>query len=660
MTEVEQVLGPGGLLARADPTYEHRPQQLAMAHAVLRALEERSYAVVEAGTGTGKTLAYLVPALLSGRKVVISTATRTLQDQIFFKDVPLIARLLGIPVHAAYMKGRSNYLCKARHEEFRKAPTFASREEARFAEEIERWSEVTESGDRAELGLPDSFATWRDLSATAETCTGARCPQYEACFVTRMRRQAAEAELVVVNHHLFFADLALRGEEGGGEVIPRYDAVVFDEAHALEEIATDYFGVQVSTWRFEELARDATRAAAKAQGLAPLLAPVIAAVEQRAAGFFSAVEMATGMHRPGRGREADQVLRLARGQLGPCTQEHAELDHAMEELAAAASRAPDAPDLEAIERRCEGLRADLAFAAEVGGDQAFVHFVERRGRGLFLRAAPIEIADEMARRLYGKVDTAIFTSATLAVGGSFDYLRRRLGLTDPAGEPRVPLGELQVGSPFDYRKQAALYLPTHLPEPQDPLFVDRAAAELEELLAVTGGRAFVLFTSVRNMNRAHELLSPVLPWQVLLQGELPKAQLIERFQREPSVLFATASFWEGVDVPGEALSMVVIDKLPFAAPNDPVVAARIEALRARGEDAFGTYQVPQAAIALRQGFGRLIRTRNDRGVVAVLDRRIVTKSYGRQFLRSLPDCPRFGKLADVAAWWDRAPARTGS
>ncbi|AKU93039.1 ATP-dependent DNA helicase [Vulgatibacter incomptus] len=674
-----QVLGEGGLLSRAIPGYELRPQQLRMAQSVLGALERDRYLLAEAGTGTGKTLAYLLPAILSGKKVVVSTATKTLQEQIYFKDLPLLARVLGIDVRAAYMKGRSNYLCRTRFEAFAEEPKFAAKAEAQSWPEIRSWAAATESGDRAELDLPEGFATWRELSATSETCTGQRCPAYESCFVTAMRRKAQEASLVVVNHHLFFADLALKssGEDHGAEVIPRYDAVIFDEAHALEEIATDYFGVQLSTYRIEELVRDATREVAKIPSLVPLLAPLIGRVEGRGAGFFSSVEAATGLVRGGgrsstphafasRGSEdllggqrpaqpprdgQDATVRLAPGALGGCAQERSELLHALGELTEAASGAPDVPELEAIARRCVRIADELSFVSEVGEGGVFVHYVERRGRGTFLRAAPIEIADELARRLYATLPSAVFTSATLAVTGRFDYVRRRLGIEDHERELRVPLDELQVGSPFDYRRQAALYLPTHLPEPQDRAFIDEATWELEQLFALTGGRAFALFTSVRNMQRAHALLEPRLPYRVLLQGELPKARLIERFVETPSVLFATASFWEGVDVPGDALSLVVIDKLPFASPTDPVVAARIDALRAGGGDPFGAYQVPQAAIALRQGFGRLVRTRSDRGIVAILDKRITTKGYGRQFLRSLPDCPRFGRLEHVERWW---------
>ena len=655
---IGEVLGPGGSLERAIPAYEHRPQQLALARRIWDALTERRYVLAEAGTGTGKTLAYLVPALLSGRKVVVSTATKALQEQIFFKDVPLLARALGRPIRAAYMKGRANYLCKARFEEFARAPTFASRDDGARWPGLVSWAEATSTGDRAELMLPETFAPWRELSATAETCTGQRCPAYEACFVTKMRREAAEAELVVVNHHLLFADLALRtrSEEGfGAEVIPRYEAIVFDEAHALEEVATEHFGVQVSSFRIEELCRDGGKAATKAPDLGPDLAPLLSRLEGKGANFFAAALSAVGLS-PTRGPRGprgggDGTVRLARGALEGVTLDLHELLDTLAAVVEKAAEAKDVPELLAVARRANDLERDLAFVADVGPGKAWVHFAERRGRGSFLRAAPVEVGPELSKRLYRTVDTAVFTSATLAVGGGFRFLRDRLGLTGGDDAPEVD--ELAVGSPFDFETQAALYLPRHLPEPADPSFLDAAAREIEALVAVTGGRAFALFTSIRNMQLAHQALAGRLPYRVLLQGELPKHELLDRFREKPSVLFATASFWEGVDVPGDALSLVIIDKLPFAAPNDPVVAARIEALEERGRDPFDDFQVPRAAITLRQGFGRLIRTRSDRGVVAILDRRIVTRGYGRAFLRALPPCPRFSSVEEVEGFWER-------
>lgn len=657
---IAAVLGAGGRLASVVSAHEERPQQLEMARRVARALDEHHHLLAEAGTGTGKTLAYLLPAVLSGRRVVISTATKTLQEQIYFKDIPLLSRSLGRQVHAAYMKGRSNYLCRTRFSEFSKEPTFPSREEAARFPEIVAWSNVTETGDRAELSLPDAFGAWREMSATADTCTGSRCPEYESCFVTRMRREAQDADLVVVNHHLFFADLALRtrGEDGMAQLIPRYEAVVFDEAHALEEIATDYFGVQVSTWRFDELVRDASRAAAKVPNLPTAAAPPLARLAGRAKLLFEAAERAAGLLPPRKGMPLEGTARLSAGALDGCAVEVTDLLDALREVGKLFAEAGDVPETLAIGRRSAELGSDLSFVVNAEEQDAFVYYLERRGRGAFLRASPIEIAGELASRLYRIVDTAIFTSATLAIAGRFDFVKQRLGLFERVDEHGVPAGdgvevdELVVGSPFDYRRQAALYTPPNLPEPNDPSFLPAAVEELEALVGLVSGGAFLLFTSVRNMERAFRELAPRLPFPSLLQGQLPKRELLARFREEPSVLFATASFWEGVDVPGDALRLVAIDRLPFASPGDPVVAARAEAIRFRGGEPFSAYQVPQAAISLRQGFGRLIRTATDRGIVAILDRRIVKKGYGRTFLQALPQCPCFAELPLLAAWWD--------
>ncbi len=639
--QILAILGAGGRLARAMSDHEDRPQQVEMAEVVLGALRDGGYAMVEAGTGTGKTLAYLVPALLSGKKVVVSTATKTLQDQIFFKDIPLLGRALGVKISAAYIKGRSNYLCRLRFESFAREPRFSRREEAASWPMVRDWAASTESGDRAELGLPEDASIWKEITATSEQCIGHRCPHWDACFVTEMRRRAQEARIVVVNHHLFFADRALRARESEVEleVIPRCDAAVFDEAHTLEDVATGHFGVRVSTYRFQDLAADARRALDPASR--PLLEPLVAVVEGRAAGFFSALEERSGLLFSA--RKGESVVRL-RGDLA--TAERAELVGALEALAEATEEAND-PQIEAIARRAFQLAEETAFVSAAEEGAPFVHFVERRGRGLFVEAAPIEVAEALEKKVWSTLPAAVFTSATLAVGGCFDHLRDRLGL---AG--REDLRERRVESPFDYRAQCALYLPTHLPEPNDPRYVEHLALELERLCGLTGGRAFALFTSVRNMVHAYEILAARLPYRVLLQGELPKARLLELFVEKPSVLFATSSFWEGVDVPGRALSLVAIDRLPFASPSDPLVAARIEALEARGVEAVAAYQVPRAAIALRQGFGRLIRSRSDRGIVAILDRRIVTRGYGRTFLGSLPDVRRFARFEELGVFWE--------
>ncbi|HEY5676075.1 MAG TPA: ATP-dependent DNA helicase, partial [Myxococcales bacterium] len=649
---LREVLGPGGALSRVLPAYEPRASQLAMAARVEDALSHGRALLVEAGTGTGKTLAYLLPAARSGVKVVVSTATKTLQEQLAEKDVPLL-QSLGVDARFAFLKGRQNYLCLLRFDQFLRNPTFAVREEAALFDGIARWAETTRTGDRAELSeLPENLASWKDLSASADQCTGTRCAHYDRCFVFRMRRQAAEADVVVVNHHLFFADLALRTSsagDGGAAVLPRYEAVVFDEAHAVEEVATEHFGAQLSGFRVSELARDAARAlAARPQMLEA--AGLAARLSSSGRDFFeAALETAP---EAGRARERESRWALLPGALEPAEAERQKLAELVRALGAALSSSAD-EELALLERRCLALNADLDLfrgaeptrcadyrdtadmprATWRAGERPrdLIHWAEARGGNLFLHASPIDVARILQDKLYDRIGPVIFTSATLAVGGQLGYFARRVGLADETG-PLFPLDEAVLASPFDYEKHAALYLPQRMPDPQDPGFAEAVAEELRALLPVTSGRAFVLFTSLRNMRAVHALLEGELPWQVLLQGQAPKAQLLKRFREAPSVLFASQSFWEGVDVPGDALSLVVIDKLPFASPGDPIVAARIDRLRAAGEDAFHGYQVPQAALALKQGFGRLIRTATDRGIVAVLDARVTRKGYGRLFV----------------------------
>jgi ATP-dependent DNA helicase DinG len=632
-----------------------------MARAVAHALSARRYLVAEAGTGTGKTLAYLVPAVLSGRRVIVSTATKTLQEQLWGKDIPLLRDACGLAFTAAYLKGRSNYYCLARGEEFARAPTFAAREDAALWPRIEAWARETETGDRSEIDLPDHYQTWKDLSATSESCVGRECARYEECFVTRARALAAEADVLLVNHHLFFADLGMRTSRAGVEILPEHDAVVFDEAHALEDVATEYFGLQVSSWRVEELARDAQRAVADRPDLGSMMRQVTAELRKAGERFFQGVAdglrgRPAALHPPRRGHghaqarrpDDDETVRaqLTEDVLLPLEREQARVDAALAELRDLVADAPS-PALSQLARRAGELRVELA-AVTAMKEPSRVYFGEVRGRGVFLRAAPIVVAEELQARLYRRTDTVVFTSATLAAQGRFDYFRRQVGLA-----PEFDVDEARFPGPFDFARQAAVVSPDGLPEPNAPGFVEAAAEAVRALTEVTGGRAFVLCTSTRNMHALHRA-SRHLPYRILLQGERPKARLLEAFREEPSVLFATASFWEGVDVPGEALSLVVIDRLPFAPPNDPVIAARLRALEAEGRDGFSELQVPAAALALRQGFGRLVRTRSDRGLVAILDRRLVTKGYGRAFLASLPRCPLLRSVDAAKRWWDGA------
>jgi len=643
-SNVDTLLGPGGALQLALPAYEHRPEQLQMARAVERAFSERSYLLAEAGTGTGKTLAYLVPALLSGRRVVVSTATKTLQDQIFFKDLPLLRERMGLEFEAAYLKGRGNYLCLQRFNSFLKDPTFGSREEVRYWPHIQEWSSRTETGDRAELELPENFSAWSRLSATADTCLGTKCPLYEQCFVTRMRREAESADLLVVNHHLFFADLALKGAGRRSEgVLPLYEAVIFDEAHALEDAASGHFGCSVSNHRLEELARDAVAAMPETDGRFTTLRALAARVRTHGEVLFTQAPRVLGLagSEGGVSLKQDKMAQLA-GSLEQVRQ-------SLEALSAFTSSERE-PELLALARRGSEMSDELTFL-EKAESPDHVYWAEARGRGVFLRSSPIDVAKELRSRLYGGVDTVVFTSATLAAESRFDFFARRMGLYDDEGVPVAEVRTLSVASPFDFARQAALYLPTHLPDPAVPGFIEAAAEEIIRLCEVSAGRAFVLFTSLRNLERAYELTKNRLPYQVLKQGDRPKQQLLEAFREMPSVLFAAHSFWEGVDVPGDALSLLIIDRLPFASPGDPLVAARIRQLESRGEEAFETYQLPQATLALRQGFGRLIRTQTDRGAVALLDRRIVTKPYGRAFLHSLPPAQRVEDLSALRLWF---------
>ena len=669
-------LGPGGLLAQAFPNYEHRPQQLEMARLVRRALDERRYCLVEAGTGTGKTLAYLVPSLLSGRRVVVSTATKTLQDQILEKDLPLLRKAAGIDFKATVLKGRANYLCRYRMELAERAGQahlFAGAR--REYEAVARWSRLTETGEWTELDLPEGSAVRRELSCGSESCPGRKCPYSGVCFVTRARREAADSDLVIVNHHLLFADLALKTDlpGNGAQVIPPYQAVVFDEAHAVEDVATDFFGVSLSAFRVHELVEDVERAAAQEPGACPMAPTLLERIDQFSTRLFNqrglGIPGTEGVRRLTEALDADELAL----QIDPLVGALRALPGAIAQM--------ESVEKDTFVRRISELAAGLEFMAAMD-DPCFVYWEERRGRSqVFLRAAPIDVAREFRARLYTTADTIIFTSATLAAEGRLDFTRRRLGLPPPGSEARgpgaegtgapagsdearrfeTPVDELLLDSPFDYQRQAALYTPRHLPEPNAPEFIGRAAEEIASLCSITGGRALLLFTSLKNMTLAHALLREKLPCPVMIQGEAPRGALIARFRSEPSALFASHSFWEGVDIPGEALSLVVIDRLPFASPTDPVVAARVEWLKASGRAPFICYQVPQAALSLRQGFGRLIRTRTDRGIVAILDPRLTTKRYGGAFLKSLPPARRCADIREVREFWEAGiPGGLGS
>ncbi len=619
--KMDDILGPYGRLAKIWPGYEHRPGQVAMAEEVAAAFEQDDVAVIEAGTGTGKTMAYLIPALLSGKKTVVSTGTKNLQEQIFNKDLPFIRRCLGQGFRAACLKGRENYLCLNRYKTFLREPTFAAVQEAVFLDALRDWADRTETGDRAELAaLPDDFLTWGDLSAPGERCLGSKCPDFKDCFLQRARRLAAAADLVVVNHHLFMADLAIRGG-GHGEVIPDYEAVIFDEAHLLESVATQYFGVAVSSWRLSELRHDCQAVLAKSGKLNPVLGKSLTALGHQAdvlaRQYFTRIEE-TELWTDDN-PEADKLRAF-----GP--EILANLDSLASLLEPVAQKDEE---IMAQAERARQISGDLSFILD-GTDSQYVYWAERRGRGLFLRASPIEVAPFLQDRLFSRGLTLVFTSATLTADNSFDYFKERLGIF-----PEVEGGVFD--SPFDYRNHTLLYVPRSMPAPGSQSYQPSLAAEVEKLLEISQGRAFVLFTSYRNLKFVAERLENRLPWPCLIQGQAPRTTLLELFRQDThSVLLATHSFWQGVDVPGESLSAVIIDKLPFPPPDRPLIKARAQKLRLEGHDPFLEYHVPEAVITLKQGLGRLVRTAEDRGLLAVLDSRLVAKGYGRRFLSSLP------------------------
>ena len=629
--ELSEILGPTGPIARCHPNYEFRPGQILMAQAVARAMDERHHLCVEAGTGTGKTLAYLLPCIFSSKRVIISTGTKNLQEQIFFKDVPFLESALGRKHSVCCVKGRSNYLCLKKLSEIDREGYLFSRRDPEYLDWIRAWARETATGDRAELKeLPDELALWQHLDARRESCTGQKCPDYDACFVTRVRQRALESDIVIANHHLFFADLALR-QGDFGSVLPDYSVVVFDEAHELEDIVTQYFGITVSSYRLEEIARDISRAMTELDISSEHLANQVARLASGSGEFFSAFRGQEGRFLL---RDLGDGLGLRRGplQADPPVESYRRLQSQLSVIEAAlASLTVQSDMVEALKRRCRELHDELAAILESDSTE-HVFWYDVRGRGVFLWASPIQVAPILADRLFAQVDTAILTSATLSTGGNFEFIRSRLGLRE--GE------DLILGSHFDFAKQAVFYVPREIPEPREEGWAARACVELERILEASRGRAFVLFTSYAQMQMLYRTLQPRLPYPTFIQGEKSKSGLMEEFRKTPgAVLFATASFWQGVDVQGEQLSCVVIDKLPFSVPSDPVVAARIRHLNETGGNAFYDYQIPEAIILLKQGLGRLIRSRADRGILALLDKRILTRSYGAVFLASLPPAP---------------------
>jgi ATP-dependent DNA helicase DinG len=630
---IADIFGPGGLLEKCMPTgYEHRPSQLQMAELVEETFRNKQHLLVEAGTGTGKTLAYLIPAIRSGRRVVISTATKSLQEQLYTKDIPFVQKHFAPQLKVAVMKGRSNFLCRLKVHLMEGQPLLKGMEELDWFTQIRNWEGLTETGDRAELNfLPDDSDLWARLDARRDTCTGQKCAEFNRCFVTAMHQRAAEADVIIVNHHLFFADLALR-QDDFGSILPEYSAVIFDEAHEIEDVASDYFGRQISNYRFEELARDAEQAVRLTRQGGPGLLRRVARLRERAREFFETFP-------PREGRFPFEPSARA-AFLEQNREPYRELQTAVKALDAEIAALPGkTEELVNIARRAAELRGEITFLLE-SEEKNYVYWFERRGKGIFVAATPIDVSGILRERLFEAFGTVVLTSATLAVGGRFDFLKQRLGIS--VAQERV------LPQEFDFRRQALLYVPQRLPDVRDAGFAAKAAEEIASLLELTQGRAFCLFTSYNQMNQIFDLVRPRVRFPLMVQGTAPRTALLERFRStRGAVLFATSSFWQGVDVPGEQLSCVIVDRLPFAVPSDPVVAARVRTLTEDGRNAFAEYQVPEAVLALKQGFGRLIRTRTDRGVLAILDNRIQRMQYGRIFLESLPEYTFTRELAEV-------------
>ncbi|MFC1867098.1 ATP-dependent DNA helicase [Thermodesulfobacteriota bacterium] len=599
-----------------------------MALLIEKSLNNKAPAIIEAGTGTGKTLGYLVPVIMSGKKTVISTGTKNLQEQIFFKDIPLITQATGLKVDSLLMKGRKNYVCLHRYHQyfFRQSLLEPGREEIR--RRIERWLEKTEFADRGEIQwLADDDPLWDAISATSDQCLGSDCIHMEDCYLNKLRKRAAKSEIIIVNHHLFFADLMLK-KGGFGEIIPRFQVTVFDEAHKIEEIATTYFGVNLSTGQIADLVKDVEKEKGtlsdRDKEIDNSLNAIRDGIEQLQRLFIESEDKARLNEEnlsmiyngPSEGiRKGLNYIRQRFGQL----------------LAARASEL--------------GESLEMIF---VFNDPNWLKWYEKRKRGIFFHASPLDISRSMQEHLYAKPKTIVFTSATLSTNGSFDYIGSRLGIPENGLEGIYP-------SHFDFQEQAMIYIPKDLPSPNARDFGIKIAMRVVEILKITSGRALLLFTSYFNLNIVHQQINGKIPYTVYKQGDAPRSILLERFKQDThSVLLATGSFWQGVDVPGDALSCLIVDKLPFDSPGDPLVAARIESIRARGGNPFMEYQLPSAIISLKQGLGRLVRKNSDRGIISVMDVRIIKSRYGRFFLESLPKIPVSHDLADLVTFFKRS------
>jgi len=596
-----------------------------MSQLIMKALRQDSCAVIEAGTGTGKTMGYLVPVILSGRKTVISTGTKNLQEQIFFQDVPLISEILGIRLNIILMKGRKNYICLYRYTQHFIQPSLLATSGKDARDRIDKWLRNTESGDRAELDwLADDDPLWDSISSTSDQCLGMKCPHMKDCFLNELRRKAAKADIIIVNHHLFFADLMVK-RAGFGEIIPRFQTVIFDEAHRIEETAVNYFGESISTGQLQDLVKDAEKEA-KEQGRLKGDADSLNIIREGAERLQRIFALSDD-----RGSLGEKDLALINE--GPARDIREALNYISQKSG------------QLVSIRAEGMIRSLETVFSIHLPD-WLKWYEKKKRGITFHSSPLDISKTMREELYEGTKTVIFTSATLSTNGRFDYIRSRLGIPEDALEGIYP-------SHFDFKEQSLFYIPLDLPGPGQADFAASASDRILEMLEISSGRALVLFTGYSNMNTVYQKIRGALPYRVLRQGDAPKSSLLEEFRADThSVLLATGAFWQGVDVPGESLSCLIIDKLPFDSPGDPLVSARIKSIEEKEGNPFMDYQLPSAVISLKQGLGRLIRKRSDRGVLSILDNRIIKSRYGRLFFESLPDMPVTHELGDVKRFFE--------
>ncbi|MGA1870096.1 MAG: ATP-dependent DNA helicase [bacterium] len=636
---IDHLFLPDGILSHNFAQFEYRPAQVEIAEAVAKAFKERLCAVIEAGTGTGKTLAYLAPLVLYAQRAVISTGTKNLQDQLIHKDIPLLQRVLDKSIHAMALKGRENYVCLRRWHVFSARPALHWDDlDRKRISHLKRWIEVTKRGEVIELvDISMDSLLWKEICSTSDFCLATQCPYYSECFVTRIKQQAARAQIIIVNHHLLMADCRLRALSFG-EAIPKYNRLIVDEAHLLDEIAMEYFGQMVSNYRLQELALDIKRQMSEDKIIDDWnMGKTLDELSLHKDQFFDIIRthkedkflLNTLFSSAHLQKSVDAIitdLSQLKVQLGNIKQNSNRI-------------------FAAFCRRTAEIKDALEFIRDPS-DMDFCYWGERRGRGIFLNASPINVADQLPQNLFNRLKGFVLTSATMSANENFAYICSRLGLK--------PDLELILESPFEYQKQAVVYLPQKIPLPQHPHFVDKICPEIERILMATRGRALILFTSFHNLTHVYHYLHGRISqdgqrkFRILKQGDMSGLRLIECFRDDiSSVLLATRSFWQGLDIPGETLSCLIIDRIPFAVPTEPIIAARIERLREHGKEPFHEYQLPSAIISLKQGLGRLIRNRNDKGLFVILDRRLQTKSYGGIIVQNLPPCPIVYRLEEA-------------